>query len=58
MITIKEIIKELKRFRGDAFCYAYEGEICGVVVVDKSDNELGYITTSENDNFKSETVIY
>jgi len=58
MLTVKKLIEELKKFPEDSFCYAYEGGIIGVVIVDGSSNELGYVTTSESDNFKSETIIY
>ena len=36
---LKELLDE---FPNDAKCYAYEGEICGVVVVKKG-KQLGYI---------------
>ncbi|MEA2104319.1 MAG: hypothetical protein U9P79_06740 [Candidatus Cloacimonadota bacterium] len=56
MIKVSELIHELQRFPGDAYCYAYEGEIKGVVIEDDRFVELGYIATSESRNFVSETV--
>lgn len=46
MLKVSILIKALKTFPEDAECYAYEGEICGVVVV-KDGKELGYIELSE-----------
>jgi hypothetical protein len=43
MLTVAELIKQLGEYPANAFAYAYEGEIVGVVVVDADHNELGYI---------------
>jgi hypothetical protein len=31
-ITVKQLKAELEKFRDDAICYAYEGEVRGVVI--------------------------
>lgn len=33
MKTVKQLIEELKQFPLDAKCYAYEGEVTGLVIV-------------------------
>lgn len=49
MIRVSELVEQLKQYPADAVCYAYEGEITGVVIRDKEDKEqLGYITTEED----------
>jgi len=57
MRSVSSLIEELKKFPPDSICYAYEGEITGIVIVDKEDRELGYITTSESGEEEGETVI-
>ena len=32
MLTVKQLRIELAKFRDDALCYAYEGEVTGVIV--------------------------
>lgn len=32
MRTVKGLIEELTRFPDDALCYAYEGEVIGIVI--------------------------
>jgi hypothetical protein len=55
MKTIKSMIEALRRFPEDAICYAYEGEVTGVVIVvrDKvqtfKQETLGVIWATEND---------
>lgn len=59
MITVAKMIEELKKFPADALCYAYEGEMQGVVVVEARSSEfanggssrkvLGYITAAEGE---------
>lgn len=31
-ITVKQLKDELQKFRDDAVCYAYEGEVRGIVI--------------------------
>lgn len=42
MITVAELICELKKYPEKAMCYAYEGESTGVVIV--APNAVGYST--------------
>jgi hypothetical protein len=55
MRTVKSMIEALRRFPKDATCYAYEGEVTGVVIVvrDKVDTfkqeTLGVVWATEND---------
>lgn len=51
MITAKKLIEELGRFPPDALCYAYEGEIRGIIIVSSDDDkrQLGEIPASEGD---------
>lgn len=39
MRTIKSLKEELNKFPDDAVCYAYEGEITGIVIVPKFNEE-------------------
>lgn len=48
MRTIKSLISELQKFPEDALCYAYEGEVTGVIIGDGG--SLGYIECCELDN--------
>lgn len=59
MITAQKLIEEIKKFPETSFCYAYEGEVTGIIVVDKNGKELGYIITSEShsDDFQSKTIL-
>ena len=43
MKTVKELIAELKKFPEDALTYAYEGEVVGIVVIDKYNRMHGFI---------------
>jgi len=68
MRLVKDLIAELQRFPPDARCYAYEGEITGVVVTEveyttnreggRGRRELGWVTCSESDRKEDETVIH
>ena len=51
MINIKILIKALETLPDECTCCAYEGEIIGLVIMDKNGEELGYIET-ENDGGK------
>jgi hypothetical protein len=31
-LTVKQLREELAKFRDDAVCYAYEGEVSGIVI--------------------------
>ncbi len=55
MITVKRLREELAKFPDDAQCYAYEGEIRGVVISPKGGwGGPGYILCGERN--KEETV--
>lgn len=49
MITVAELINKLvTNFPIDAKCYAYEGEICGLIIMnDTGEVELGHILCGE-----------
>ena len=49
MLTVAELISKLvKNFPTDAKCYAYEGEICGLIIMDRTGSvELGHILCGE-----------
>jgi len=48
MIKIKILIKALEALPDNCACYAYEGEINGLVIVDQNGEELGYIETDDD----------
>ncbi len=45
MKTVKRMIEELKNFPLDAECFAYEGEVTGLII--NKDGEQGVIHCSE-----------
>lgn len=47
MLTVAELIAALSAYPKDAFVYAYEGEVTGVVIVDSTDKEIGYVECRE-----------
>lgn len=48
MIHIGQLIEELKKFPADSYCYAYEGEVHGVIVVAADGKRhLGYVPAQE-----------
>jgi hypothetical protein len=52
-MKVSQLIEELKKYPADANAYAYEGEVCGVVIVDrhKRFKELGVIEANESDEY-------
>lgn len=48
MIRLSKLIEELQKFPGDAFVYAYEGEVTGLVIVAHPNKELGFIPAGHN----------
>jgi hypothetical protein len=60
MRTVGDLVAELSRFPPDALCYAYEGEVRGVVVVTaevvthpnggQGRDELGHVPCGESDD--------
>ena len=57
MITITRLIQELQKFPDNSFCYAHEGRMRGVVIVNSMDDQLGYIIASVDDECETQTVI-
>ena len=52
MMRIKKLIERLKEFPEDAYAYAYEGEIVGIVIRSaNNEKQLGWILANE---FKKE----
>lgn len=47
MITVAKLIEELQKYPPNALCYAYEGEVVGVVIINGDREELGYIEAPE-----------
>lgn len=58
MKTIKELKEELSKFNDDDLCYAYEGEVCGIIVT-RNDNAFnqGIIFCGEGNHKEKETEI-
>jgi len=51
MKTIGEVIEELTKFSKDDLCYAYEGEMHGIVIVDRGTKEqIGTVEGMEENN--------
>jgi hypothetical protein len=59
MRTVKWLRDELAKFPDDAFCFAYEGEMTGIVVehAGRRLREQGAIHCSENDDSGKETEL-
>jgi len=57
MITIKKLKEELEKFPEDALCYAYEGEVTGLIIERASEPLMdnGVIYCSEGDGPEKET---
>jgi hypothetical protein len=57
MITIKKLKEELEKFNDDDLCFAYEGEVIGLVIENKKDRlgKQGVIYCSEGDDEGKET---
>lgn len=53
MLKVKDLIKELEKFPQDADCFAYEGEIIGVVI--NYGDKQGCIHCSESDDCDEKT---
>ena len=52
MITVKKLKQELEKFKDTDLCFAYEGEICGLIIERKDENgkligNQGHIICSE-----------
>lgn len=53
MKTVKEMKDELNKFHDDDECYAYEGEVTGLVI--NRGNQQGVIHCCEGDRKESQT---
>jgi hypothetical protein len=54
MRTVKSLIVELQKFPDDAVCYAYEGEVTGIII-ERQGHRLekqGFISCSETDELE------
>lgn len=59
MITIKKLKEEVNKFPDDAECYAYEGEVTGLIVTmaERNYTHQGVIHCSEHDDSEKETEL-
>jgi hypothetical protein len=59
MITVKKLKEELKKFDDDNVCFAYEGEVTGLVIeeVNQRMKKQGVIYCSEGDDYGKETEL-
>jgi len=48
MKTVKQLIDDLSKFPEDAKCYAYEGEVIGIIVTDGEQDGVIYCSESED----------
>jgi hypothetical protein len=48
-LTVKQLRNELSKFRDDAVCYGYEGEVCGIIVNSELGEPQGVIYCSEGE---------
>jgi hypothetical protein len=55
MRTVRSLIEELTRFPGEALCYAYEGEISGIVI--RHGGREGVIHCGEREGAEPDTVL-
>ena len=55
MRTVRSLIEELIRFPGEAICYAYEGEISGIVI--RHGGREGVIHCGEREGAEPDTVL-
>lgn len=59
MRTVKSLIEELKKFPDDAVCFAYEGEVIGIVIErpGRRMQKQGVIYCSERDRDEPPTKL-
>ena len=57
MRTVRSMIEELQKFPPNALCYAYEGEVIGLVIehADRSRQGQGVIYCSESDRLEPDS---
>lgn len=57
MIHIRQLIAQLEKFPQDSYCFAYEGEVHGVIVVAADGKrQLGYVPAKEGVQDDDEAV--
>ena len=44
--TIEDIKKQLENFPDDSIVKVYQGEVSGIVILDKADDQIGFIETA------------
>lgn len=49
MTTIDELITNLKKYASNNYCYVYEGEVAGIVIIDANYNRIGFISCHDSD---------
>lgn len=47
MLKVSTLIKTLRKLPDGYFCYAYDGEMTGLIIVDKDYYEFGEIHTTD-----------
>jgi len=47
-IHVKQLKAALDTFSDTDLCYAYEGEVCGIIILSPQRKELGYIENNGN----------
>lgn len=55
MKKVKEVIEILERFPPDTYCYAYEGEVTGIVIVSSTEEQLCIIHTDSSQSLYNES---
>jgi len=58
MLTVKKLISELSKFNDDDECYAYEGEVTGIIIQRDGFTGQGIIYCSEGDDIEIETKAF
>jgi hypothetical protein len=55
MITIRRLKEELNKFDDDCVCFAYEGEVTGLVIEKAGSDKQRVVYCSEGDDTGKET---
>ena len=56
MKSVKELKEELNKFNDDDMCFAYEGEVIGIVI-NRGNHQQGVIYCGEGDQEKATETI-
>jgi hypothetical protein len=57
VITIKKLKEELNKFPDDCLCFAYEGEVTGLIIEHPAMKGQGVIYCSEGEDDNEETEL-